>query len=599
MRKRSAKPEESEVIGTDSETNQGPPITMQFYSETARQINGCVFIKRQSAVLTFLRQLKKLKPGRYRMYGHNLEFDMLSFLWEVREKIRDGNIDLHIGEWDIQGRYAKPIFAVFSDGKRRIELVDSFLWFMTSLERVAERVCPDLPKLQRPPGLGITDYSPTDMVFVDYAMRDAVVAYHAGHAIERYHRQLEVPSQISLASMGAAVFRTKYMQNDIYQPPLYEWMVGAAASYHGGVNRILPDADMCWHQNVTALDISSAYPDAWQCLPDFSNPNGYKSFKSVKRNSSIRKVPDVGVYKISGTTTKCNWPALFHHDFSPISGNFSNVWVTGWELNEALRADEVRVTKVNGYHYVTDSDYSPFREYANFFYNSKNTEQDIVLSYMHKITLNAPTGKLIQTSPDFTLVDGKLVKIKRAGGLYHPFAASLTTGHTRAKIHQLEHKYGALHTATDGVFVPGRYEGAREKKLGAVVSEGHGDLALFRNKLYIFYTDAIKGKTFESQVFKGRHILKCARHGYQGTIADLERMTISPSREYKINKPVKLKTSLKGGSKHVANEFVTSVRKLNIGGVFQVKKYGEKGRVLMGGSASRAKHASKKARKCT
>lgn len=589
--KRIPKLKEMQVIGTDSETNQGPPITIQFHSDDSdgRKINGCVFIGKRSAVLTFLKQLSKLKAGRYRMYGHNLEFDMLSFLWEVRAKIRDGNIDLRIGEWQIRGRYSKPIFAVFSDGVRYIEVVDSFLWFMSSLEKVAERVCPDLPKLPRPPGLGLTDYKPSDKVFVEYAMRDAVVAYHAGNAIEKFHRQLEVPSQISLASMGAAVFRARYMQADIYQPPLYEWMVGAAAAYHGGVNRIRPDAEMCWHQNITALDLSSAYPDAWQYLPDFSNLNGYKTYKGKPNTKSV---PNTGVYEICGIAAECDWPALFNHDFEGLQGRFKDVWVTGWELNEALRTGEVKLTKIRGYHYEADNDYSPFREYARFFYDAKSTEKDPVLSYMHKITLNAPTGKLIQTSPDWTLVDGKLVRIRRAGGLYHPFAAALTTGHTRAKIHQLEHEYSALHTATDGVFVPGLHKGAKEKRLGAVIAEGNGDLALFRNKLYIFYTEAIKGKTFESQVFGGRHILKCARHGYQGTIADLERMTIAPVREYKINKPVKLKTSLKEGSEHVANKFVTTVRKLNIGGSFRVRKYGKTG-ILMGGSPTRKKYAPK------
>lgn len=599
VKRRLPKLSDSEVIGVDSETMQGPPITFQFYSEQqARKINGCVFIGKRPAVSVFLGQLGKLKPGRYRMYGHNLEFDMLSFLWEVRAKIRDGNIDLRIGEWEITGRYSKPIFCMFTDGKRHIEIVDSFLWFMTSLEKAAERVCPNLPKLPRPAGLGLTLYKPTDETFIAYAMRDAVVAYHVGHAIERFHTQLQVAPQISLASMGAAVFRTRYMQADIYQPPLYEWMVGAAAAYHGGVNRIRAGAEMCWHQGVTALDLSSAYPDAWQYLPDFANPNGYKSYKSSKAVSAISSVPDAGVYEISGTASECDWPALFNHNFKPLTGRFDNVWVTGWELNEALRTDEVSLRKIKGYYYESDSDYSPFRAYAQDFYEAKNTEKDAVIAYMHKITLNAPTGKLIQTSPDFTLVDGKLVKIRRAGGLYHPFAAALTTGHTRAKIHALEHKHQAVHTATDGIFAPGRLAGANEKRLGAVISEGYGDLALFRNKLYIFYTDAIKGKTYESETFKGRHILKCARHGYQGTVTQLEQMAVSPVREYKINKPVKLKTSLKpvkkGKVQHVANKFVTTVRKLNIGGKFAVRRYGKTG-VLLGCRTTTTKHAPKEA----
>lgn len=562
-----------QVVGFDSETMQGPPITFQFWSNDAKAVNGCYFVGKKSPTDVFLAALSKLKPGRYRMYGHNLEFDMLSALWDVRAKIRDGAIDLQIGSWTITGRYSKPVFATFEDGERYIELVDSILWFQTSLEKAAELVCPDLPKLQRPVGLGLTLYTAKDKTFVDYAMRDAEVAYFIGLAIERFHAELEIPSQISLASMAAAVFRIKYMQANIYQPPLYQWMVGAAASYHGGVNRVCPDAAPAWHLNVSALDLSSAYPDAMSRFPAFSDPKGYQKFKAKK---TVRQVPELGIYQVSGKMEKCNWPALFHHDFKPISGRFSDTWVSGFELNEALSTGELTLKNIQGYYYDPrgeDGDgYSPFAAYVSEFYRLKADAADPVMRYMYKILLNALTGKFIQTSPDYTLADGKLVKIMRAGGLYHPFIASLITGHTRSRIHQLEHQYNALHTATDGIFVPGKVDTKQAKKLGAVICEGQGDLALFRNKLYIFYTDDASEGAYESQVFKGRYILKCARHGFQGRVADLEKMLISPDRSYKINKPIKLKTALK--TKDVPNKFVTTVRNLRGIDEFKVVKHG-------------------------
>lgn len=550
-----------QVLGFDSETLQGPPITLQFYGGNhVGRFNGCIFIGKRRAVDVFLAQLGKLKPGHYRMYGHNLEFDMLSALWEMRVKMRDGTIDLRIKDWVIRGRYSKPVFATFDDGERYIELVDSMLWFQTSLEKAAERVCPDLPKLPRPVGLGTVLFTSKDDGFVEYAMRDAVVAYHLGHAIEKYHEELGVESQISLASMAAAVFRTHYMRSDMYQPPMHDWIAGAAASYHGGVNRVREGMYPAWHTNITALDFSSAYPTAWTELPAFSDSANYKHYKALARK--IKSVDNIGCYKISGRADKCHWPALFDHNFKPLQGKFSDVWVTGFELNEALRSDEVTLTSIKGFVYDIDGEdgYSPFKAFAEYFYEAKSTEKDKVIRYMHKITLNAPTGKLIQTSPDFTVIDGQLVKIKRAGGLYHPFAASLTTGHTRAVLHPAEHKYEALHTATDGIFVPGRHDGAKQKVLGALVAEGYGDLALFRNKLYIVYTNEETEDTYPSQVFEGRHILKCARHGFQGRVVDLEQMLVSTLREYKTNKPLKLKTAIK--KKEPPNKFVIEGRKV-------------------------------------
>lgn len=562
VKARNLKRSRIQVLGFDSETLQGPPITLQFYGgRNVGRFNGCIFIGKRRAMDVFLKQLKKLRPGHYRMYGHNLEFDMLSALWEQRAKMRDGNIDLRAGDWEIHGRYSKPVFANFNDGERYIELVDSMLWFQTSLEKAGALVCPDLPKLPRPVGLGEVLFKSTDDDFVEYAMRDAIVAYHLGIAIERFHEELDVEPQISLASMAASAFRRHYMRSDMYQPPLYEWMAGSAASYHGGVNRVRPNASPAWHTNVSALDLSSAYSTAWTHLPAFSDQAGYKAYKS-KNPRSVRSVDDIGVYCISGTAAACDWPALFDHNFKPLKGRFADTWVTGFELNQALKTDEVKLTKLKGVLYDRDCEdgYSPFNAFAQHFYRMKAEAKEPIIRYMNKIVLNAPTGKLIQTSPDFTLIDGKLVKIKRAGGLYHPFAASLTTGHTRSTMHIHEHEYEALHTATDGIFAPGCHRSKTKKQLGALVVEGHGDLALFRNKLYIFYTNEESEDTYPSSVFEGKHILKCARHGFQGRVVDLEQMLVSTLREYKTNKPLKLKTAIK--RKEPPNKFVIEGRKV-------------------------------------
>lgn len=557
--KRNRKVQEPVVIGFDSETLQGPPITLQFYCREIPKISECVFIGKRDPTLVMLKQLSKLPPGQYRMYGHNLEFDMLSALWSHRNSIRDGSIYIEVGNWQIEGRYTKPVFATFDDGVRRIELIDSFLWFMTSLERAAELVCPDLPKLPRPPGLGTTMYKSTDDEFVAYAMRDAVVAYWLGEAIEKFHRELQIQPQISLASMASTVFRQHYMKADMYQPPMYQWMAGAAASYHGGVNRVREGCAPSWHINVSALDLSSAYPDAMSHFPAFDSDSGYKQLKKTQKNS--RKFPELGIYKISGVAEECDWPALFNHAFKPLCHTFSDTWVTGFELNEALQSREVKLKSISGFYYEKGLfGYSPFKAYVDAFYKLKSDAKDPVMRYMYKILLNALTGKFIQTSEDYTLVDGRLVKIRRAGGLYHPFVASLITGHTRSRIHQMEHKYNAIHTATDGIFVPGRVSGSK-KNLGAIVSEGFGDLALFRNKLYIFYTSDSK-EGYESQVFKGRYIQKVARHGFQGTITNLEQMLINSSRKYKVNKPIKLKTAIK--QKEVPNKFVITERTLKL-----------------------------------
>jgi hypothetical protein len=334
---------------------------------------------------------------------------------------------------------------------------------------------------------------------------------------------------------------------------------------------VRPNQAPAWHMNITALDLSSAYPHAMSGFPSFDDPSGFKMFRGRDVGRKLREVPPWGVYKITGTAAPCDWPAMFDHNFKPLTSRFSDTWVSGFELNESLRTGEVLVSSITGcvYDSKKDTSYSPFRGYVDDFYKLKADAKDPVMRYMYKILLNALTGKFIQTSPDYTLVDGRLVKIRRAGGLYHPFIASLITGHTRAAIHALEHQYNAIHTATDGIFVPGNISAGTKKHLGAVVCEGRGDLALFRNKLYIFYSNDKGDSKLASKVFSGRYILKCARHGFQGAIVDLERMASEGTRVYKTNKPIKLKTAIKRND--TPNKFVIAERQVH--GIGELKVF--------------------------
>jgi hypothetical protein len=104
--------------------------------------------------------------------------------------------------------------------------------------------------------------------------------------------------------------------------------------------------------------------------------------------------------------------------------------------------------------------------------------------------LNSISGKFIQTRkrnkmPHYDLSADKLSSTGDliGGGMFHPFIASLITGHTRAKMHRLEHQYRAIHTATDGIFTEQDLSGADLGKagLGSLVNEACGELLLMRN----------------------------------------------------------------------------------------------------------------------
>jgi hypothetical protein len=68
-----------------------------------------------------------------------------------------------------------------------------------------------------------------------------------------------------------------------------------------------------------------------------------------------------------------------------------------------------------------------------------------------------------------------------------------------------------------------------------------------------------------SLVFKGKHILKYALHGFQGRVTDLERLIASNRRKYSVSRPNRLKESLKRGL--TPNEFIKREYTLKVGPV--------------------------------
>jgi hypothetical protein len=305
-------------------------------------------------------------------------------------------------------------------------------------------------------------------------------------------------------------------------------------------------------------------------MPAFSNARAYRR---VRIKAANRTFPEYGVYRVRGRVADCAWPVLFSHGFKPLRGNIASVYVQGFELGEAVRSGEFEPTGTfSGWVYDQEKDpIAPaLRAFVDDFYAKKESERSKVRRTMYKFILNSTSGKFIQTRKRgvcaYTDIDaGVTVNAAEleAGGMFHPFIASAITAHTRAGIHRLEHQYKALHTATDGIFTQ---SAVAQKDLGAgvggVVKEYEKcDLMLIRNKCYVLYTD--KKTDLPSRAFKGKYIAKEARHGFQGTVYDLERLIATGRRKYSVNKPWRLKEALKRGK--TPNEFREQEYTLKVG----------------------------------
>jgi len=562
------------IYGGDTETMNGHPISFQFFGEN---LSDMIFLPDpEKATQVFLRWCRSL-PSRVQhvVYVHNLEFDMVSFFWDRRADLvssRSGEFDFSVEGWRVAGAYGAPTFARITDsgGNRVIMLVDSYSYYRAALAKAAGVFCPTLPKLATPDGLGSKRFAKTDDAFIEYAMRDAVIAYHIGVSLEGLHDEFSISQTVSVADMAARIFRRRFMTQPIPQPAR-SVLETAMCAYHGGKNSMPVEAG--WYGGVTALDISSAYPHAMHSFPSFYHEKLYKGFRATR----VKEVPALGVYTVSGRVLGCKWPSLFTHDFRPIhSTNVYHLCVAGAELNEALRSGEFIPTHVSGSYYDADKDRSEpaLRLFVDDFYRRKQSEKDQPKRAMYKFILNSISGKFIQTRKNnkstVVYVDSDNdadLKVSEeadmvAGGMFHPFIAAQITAHTRARIHRLEHEYEAIHTATDGIYTQHPNAKGDGEGLGSLVVEGRGDLLMVRNKTYILYGAPPDAGT-PSRVYAGKVIQKCALHGFAGSVFDLETMVATGARKYTAKRVNRLRAAVKSGA--TPNEFRNQEYRLNVG----------------------------------
>lgn len=571
------------IAGFDTETLEGPPMTFQFFGNLGTsKIEGEIeFLGKKKPTDIFFKKMneyyKNCQGKDIILFGFNLKFDLLGIFHNVHDKLVGSEFEFEHSGWKVTGVYDKVFFAILRKDRIKITIIDAYLYYSgTSLQKIGLVICPNLPKLEMPVGLGSKMFFPKDKDFIEYAMRDAEIAYYLGLEIMNWHKKFDVSLAFTGPHFASKVFRRKFLKHPIPLPPM-SIVYASMASYHGGKNNITQKNVMI--PRVYSLDIISAYPAAMRDLPSFSQVSLYKIYKT----KSLKKtVPYHGVYRCSGEVFLTSWPLIYTHDFKPIVGVFSNIWITGYEVNQALSSKAAKFTSIEGYYYdsAKDKRESPFIGYVDTFFALKNTAESESERLFYKVSLlNALYGKFIQTQQNIKSVltpsEGahqedetvmpKAERIISAGGLFNPFIATLITGSVRAKIHSLELKYKAIHTATDGIMTLIKPD---QKDLGSGLGdlkiEGVGRVLLVRTKCYIMYVSTAEYKELKvkkpglelqkSGVYPDLYILKAATHGFYGKLEVFEKMVFEGKREYITKKPTQLKTALRSNTP--ANKFV-------------------------------------------
>jgi len=561
-------------IGADTETVDGDANCFQLsHDGEDADVYFCRTSNIERHFLSVLDSFNRARDRQFILWFHNIAFDLPVIFSKRHSLFRNDEFSFDSYGWNITGVYSHLCFVTLRKGDLCVQLLGTDSYFKTSLAKLAQEFCPHLPKLQTPKLIGKKYYTRKDHAFMEYAKRDAVICKVVGDRILGMHAQYEIPISVSAPHMASRIFRKKFVEHPIPLPSM-SLLYSSLHSYHGGKNNFPVRRGL--YKNVSCIDIKSAYPFAMAALPSFSNRDLYLQFHP---KIPVRRVPPFGVYKISGVAHLTPWPIIFDHGFKPRYGEFENIWITGFELNQALQSRLVDITECWGYFYdaARDKIASPFRAYVEHFFKLKTLAKEKGPHGFNKLLMNSLYGKFIETRGGSSLLNVKYDIDKdthefslamKAGGLFNPFIATLITGHTRAYIHALELKFRAIHTSTDGIMTQEKFGGSSDA-LGGLSVEAFGNVLLLRNKLYIIYTRkkslAAKdkfGKPLRSKIYKTQWIQKYALHGFFADVHTLEKMVKTGANEYEFTKVNKLRESLRRKLK--VNRFQKQKRKLNL-----------------------------------
>jgi hypothetical protein len=548
------------VIGFDSEqdTKNARPMLFQFSrAGESTDVDLRRIPQRRNAALdvfmSYLYDYCTRKDTEYVVVGFNLKYEFTQLFgelptdlmsldeFEFRYELRDVSENLK-ATYIIRVVSDKRYGVVFTNETthRRVRLIDAAAFYPhESLNSVSEMLGIGRKEIVQDKRFTLDDLN--NEAFLTYARQDAWLTRKIGEYVIDLHIEYDVPTCITAPHFAARVFRRHFLHREIMLPDP-ELEQAGLYSYHGGKNGYYLGGPKSL-ANIYAYDITSAYPEAMRQLPNIENGEWHWADRYESGAHAL--------WKIDGDYKSCQYRGIMRHENSwHGNGKITDAWTTSYELDAAIAEGEFTITACVGWVFRGEPG-GPLTEYVDRFFEAKRTAVGAARNAA-KLFLNSLYGKFFQKVPlglvgfyDAETLDDlgnvRLVETDpsalfdyQAGGLYHPPIASLITGFVRAKIHRLEHKYGAVMTSTDGFFALRAPDPADVgKHLGGLTVE-RGHLSIWRERLYDFRP---RGKGSKS---------KFALHGFRGKLDELRRIPLrNGAYEYTAIQVITNKLSLK------------------------------------------------------
>jgi hypothetical protein len=560
------------MVAFDTETVEGEPLTLQTADARGAEL---VYVSRADILPVFLNALRRrgASSGPNLAWAHHLEFDFgvvfieEPWIWKARK----GHIRTVLSDGtavELTYHHLNNPFHHLIIGEQHWLLLDTMSFIKRSLDTACKLLGLSVQKLPRPAYLGSRPPTLAERpAFEAYAKNDALATYALAEYLATRHQMLSVGPTVSIAQLASSVLRTRFLgqspdkalrtqvrtlspvvvaqRKKMLRPhlrvsvgsgiPFCETEPGSntlleasCLAFHGGKNGLYVRPGV--YEDVTEIDIVSAYPHAMTALPPLTRGR-WKRTREYSPGSAA-------IYKIRGTVNgRCPFGVFMDPSGTQFfrEGSF-DTWVTGWELAAAQHEISIHALD-DGYVWHPGSGArNPLAEYVSFFFQKKrDTPKSDPWYEMYKLLLNSLYGKLIQLTQD---VDSSLgVPQRVAGGLFNPFWAGQITGHCRARLHGLEHRYAALHASTDSVLTHSRDIPTGLSDLGHLEVKASGRLVVLRKRLYFIVDDSGAVK-------------KQALNGFHGkTAQELLSLVLRGGGPYRARHMVRPREAVRSGEK--------------------------------------------------
>jgi hypothetical protein len=558
------------VVGWDSEAVRGKPVLFQFSVGGGWADATLLDVPdRQNAglerFLWWVQDNCRSRKTEYLIFGFNLQYEWTQLFGDLPSQVSTAKeftvtveLDGH-QRWrlDVMNFRRHAMIMVAEETKVRVRVLDAGSFYPGRLKDVAKMVgVEDKDEISEEYLSNLTrEQAKTDSIFRKYAAQDAVTTRLVGERVVSMHEEFDVTTCISAPQLASKVYRRQFLtaeiplaHKDLEQAGLYSYHGGKNGYYHRG-----PLQTPAW-----SLDIVSAYPEAMRILPAVE--------EGVWIRTSTYHEGVHGLWLVRLEHKRCRYGGLFDHDGRRLARGIREVWVTSYELDVMLGYGEARkhdildgfvlegpsgegsglVTYVDRFFAEKRNAVGPARATAKLMLNS------LYGKFFQKQPVGAVGGFEGEMSPDGSVSAWQVETAPdqrfdyQAGGLYHPPIASLITGFVRAKVHDLEHKHGAIATSTDGLFA---FKPPDPSQVGdglGMLTADHGHLDIWRERLYQF-----------GEVPSGP-VSKFALHGFRGKLKDLQQIPLeSGTYKYNASHPITLREATRTfrGTKYRPGEF--------------------------------------------